>query len=82
MMLRQQMQSARFSMSSKPFFLSQLRLVPKDWARGQLCLRVLNYKRLQVKDCNYSTTKDTSTYNNNEMLQQLYKNTQDTNRQD
>jgi hypothetical protein len=48
-MLRQQMQSARLNMTIKPS-LSQLRLVPKGWVRGQLSLREFNYKRLQVKD--------------------------------
>jgi hypothetical protein len=38
--------------------LSQLRLVPKGWARGQLSLREFDYKRLQVlQSYKYSTTK-------------------------
>jgi hypothetical protein len=30
------------------FSLGQLRLVPRNWARGQLCSRVVLYKILQV----------------------------------
>ena len=69
------------------FSLSQLRLVPKGWARGQLSLREFNYKRLQVlQNYNYSTTKIQVLttmiiryYNNYE--QDVW-DTQDTNEQD
>jgi hypothetical protein len=58
MMLRQQMQSARLIKCQANPSLSQLRLVPKDWARGQLCLRVLNYKRItSIQKLQLSTTK-------------------------
>jgi hypothetical protein len=57
------------------FSLSQLRLVPKGWARGQLSLREFNYKRLQrLLKYNYLTIKlDTSTYTKEERYYNNYK---------
>jgi hypothetical protein len=83
MMLRQQMQSARLLMSTNPS-LSQLRLVPKGWARGQLSLREFNYKRLQVlQSYNYSTTMlQILTIMNIRYDNNYTRDTQDTNRQD
>jgi hypothetical protein len=84
MMLRQPMQSARLIMSSKAFFLSQLRLVPKGLGKGSTMfegveLQKITSIRLQLfhnKKIQVLTTINKKCYNN------YTRDTQDTNRQD
>jgi hypothetical protein len=65
-------------------FLSQLRLVPKGWASGQLSSREFNYKRLQVLQSynNFTTKIQILTIINERYYNNYTRDTQDTNRQD
>jgi hypothetical protein len=66
MMLRQQMESARLlKMSIKTFFLSQLRLAPRDWAMGSTMFEGVGLQKITSIKLQLPHNKDTITYTKN-----------------